>query len=37
VALDTRWLRNGTHRLVAIVQLAGGARVQYTADFRITN
>ena len=35
--LDTRWLRNGTHRIVAIVQLAGGARVLYTADFRVTN
>ncbi|HEY5422455.1 MAG TPA: Ig-like domain-containing protein, partial [Ilumatobacteraceae bacterium] len=34
---DTRRLRNGNHRLVAIVQLAGGGRIVYTADFRVTN
>jgi hypothetical protein len=37
VALDTRRLRNGNHRMVAIVELAGGGRITYTADFRITN
>ncbi len=37
VALDTRRLRNGNHRMVAIVELAGGGRVSYTADFAVAN
>jgi hypothetical protein len=37
VALDTRRLRNGNHRIVAIVELAGGGRISYTADFRVAN
>ena len=32
---DTRRLRNGNHRMVAIVQLVGGGRVDYSADFRV--
>jgi len=34
---DTRRLRNGNHRLVAIVQLAGGGRIVYTANFTVAN
>jgi hypothetical protein len=37
VALDTRRLRNGNHRIVAIVELAGGGRISYTSDFRVAN
>ncbi|HEX3087637.1 MAG TPA: cadherin-like domain-containing protein, partial [Ilumatobacteraceae bacterium] len=37
VALDTRRLRNGNHQMVATVELAGGGRVTYMSDFRVTN
>ena len=37
VPLDTRRLRNGNHRLVAIVQLLGGGRITYSADFQVAN
>ena len=37
VPFDTRRLRNGNHRLVAIVQLVGGGRIVYSADFRVAN
>ena len=37
IAFDTRRLRNGSHRLVAIVRLAGGGQVVYTADFTVAN
>jgi hypothetical protein len=34
---DTRRLRNGNHRIVAVVQLAGGGRIVYSATFRVAN
>ena len=37
VPFDTRRLRNGNHRLVAIVQLVGGGRIVYSADFSVAN
>jgi hypothetical protein len=38
IALDTRFMRNGTHRLTAIVQLKGeGIRIVYTAVFQVAN
>ena len=35
--LDTRRLRNGTHRLRVIVELRGGGRIVYLANFRVNN
>ncbi len=37
VALDTRRLRNGFHRVSAVVQLAGGATFTYDVQFRVSN
>ncbi len=37
VAFDTRRVRNGTHLITAIVQLQGGVRVVYTAEFQVAN
>jgi hypothetical protein len=37
VALNTRFLRDGEHRVTAEVRLAGGGVVTYTAVFRVDN
>jgi hypothetical protein len=37
VALDTRLLRNGRHRISAVVLLAGGLSLSYTADVQVRN
>ena len=37
VPLDTRVLRNGRHRVTAVVTLAGGSRFTYTAEFTVAN
>ena len=37
VSLDTRRLRNGTHRMVATVVLEDGGRISYTVDFLVAN
>jgi hypothetical protein len=35
--LDTTRLRNGNHRMVVTVQLQGGGKVVYVANFRVSN
>ena len=35
--LDTTRLANGSHRMVATVQLSGGGQVVYTANFTVSN
>ena len=37
IGLDTRRVRDGSHRVSAVVQLAGGSTVTYDVQFRVSN